>query len=469
MKIPRVNVLTSSMGIFSLWIPLLCGQNFGEAAELTGTATYRERIALPPGAVFEATLQDVSKADAAATVIGSVKLDRPAQPPFRFAIPYDATRIDQSRNYAVRASITQGGRLMFTSDQAYPVLTRGHASEVKMMLRMVASAKQAEAGSLRVLPATFAGELPCADCLGIRYHLNLFPDRVFFLRMTYLGRGDDAFTDDIGTWVLSSDHDKLLLAGGKEATERFAIQDRATLRKLDVEGREIESALNYNLRREKSFAPLEPRLVMRGMYRYFADAGLFTECLTGRRWPVAQEQDNAALESSYTKARLTAGEELLVNLEGRIATRPRAEGRGFQATLLVDRFIGILPGETCGARFSAAPLASTFWKLTQLGDKPVIAKTGAREPHLIFDGVAKRVAGSGGCNRLTGPFQLSGNQITLGKLAMTFMACAEGMESEREFLLVLEQVRSWNIFGRQLELFAGDGKRLARFMAQPSK
>jgi heat shock protein HslJ len=52
---------------------------------------------------------------------------------------------------------------------------------------------------------------------------------------------------------------------------------------------------------------------------------------------------------------------------------------------------------------------------------------------------------------------------------MTFMACAEGMESEREFMLVLEQVRSWNIFGRQLELFAGDGKRLARFTAQPSK
>lgn len=467
MKILRLNAMARSTGIFSLWITLLCGQNFGETAELTGTATYRERIALAPGAVFEATLQDVSKADAPATVLGSVKLDRPGQPPIRFAIPYDATRIDQSRSYAIRASIMQGGRLMFTTDQAYPVLTGGHGSEVRMMLRMVASAKQAEASPLRDLPATFAGELPCADCLGIRYHLNLFPDRVFFLRMTYLGRGDDAFTDDIGSWVLSSDHAKLLLAGGREVPEKFTIKDRETLRKLDVEGREVESALNYNLRREKNFAPLEPRLVMRGMYRYFAEAGLFTECLTGRRWPVAQEQDNAALESNYSKARLTAGEELLVNLEGRVAMRPRAEGRGSQAALLVDRFIGVSPGETCGARFSAAPLAGTYWKLTHLGDKPVIAMTSAREPHLIFDGAAKRVAGSGGCNRLTGPFQQSGDQITLGKVAMTFMACAQGMESEREFLLMLEQVRSWNIFGRQLELFASDGKLLARFTARP--
>ena len=41
--------------------------------------------------------------------------------------------------------------------------------------------------------------------------------------------------------------------------------------------------------------------------------------------PVAQEKDNAALESAYTKGRLTTGEELLVNLEGQIAMRPKME------------------------------------------------------------------------------------------------------------------------------------------------
>jgi heat shock protein HslJ len=37
-----------------------------EGAAINGTATYRKRMALPPGAVLEATLEDVSKADAAA-------------------------------------------------------------------------------------------------------------------------------------------------------------------------------------------------------------------------------------------------------------------------------------------------------------------------------------------------------------------------------------------------------------------
>ena len=37
------------------------------AQMIKGTATYRERMALPPGAMFEATIEDVSRADAAAS------------------------------------------------------------------------------------------------------------------------------------------------------------------------------------------------------------------------------------------------------------------------------------------------------------------------------------------------------------------------------------------------------------------
>src|SRR5690606_28033950 len=38
---------------------------------LTGTVTYLQRVALPPGSVIEVRLQDVSRADAAAEVIAS--------------------------------------------------------------------------------------------------------------------------------------------------------------------------------------------------------------------------------------------------------------------------------------------------------------------------------------------------------------------------------------------------------------
>jgi copper homeostasis protein (lipoprotein) len=348
-----------------------------------------------------------------------------------------------------------------------------HGNDVQMMLRMVAASKPAskpaQAGPLAALPASFVGELPCADCPGIRYHVNLFPDRVFFLQTTHIGRGDDAVYDDIGSWVVSSDRTTLLLKGGREAPAMFKIRDETTLRMLNVEGRDIESPLNYDLQRSKNFEPLEPRLPMRGMYRYFADAGLFTECLTRRRWPVAQEKDNTALESAYTKARLTAGEELLVNVEGQVALRPKMEGQGAQPTLVVERFIGVWPGEKCGARFSSAPLETTDWKLTRLGDKPVTVAAKQREPHFVLDNKTKRITGSAGCNRFTGSYQRNGDRLIFGKMAMTFMACPEGMEIEREFMAALEEVKSWKIFGEHLELFDGNGGFLARFEARAPK
>ncbi len=104
---------------------------------VTGTAFYRERIALPAEAVLEVTLEDISRADAKADVVGRVTLQNPGQPPFAFKIEYDPARIDQRNRYAVRARITQSGRLLFTTDQSYLVLSSGAGSTVSMLLRMV--------------------------------------------------------------------------------------------------------------------------------------------------------------------------------------------------------------------------------------------------------------------------------------------------------------------------------------------
>jgi len=101
--------------------------------------------------------------------------------------------------------VTAGQRLLFSTDQVYPGLVRGQSNEVQTLLRMVTASKPATkpaaAAPFGVLPASFIGELPCADCPGIRYHVNLFSDRVYFLRTTYIGRGDGATSDDIGSWV----------------------------------------------------------------------------------------------------------------------------------------------------------------------------------------------------------------------------------------------------------------------------
>jgi len=110
-----------------------------DQSTVSGTATYRERIALPDGAEFEATLQDVSRADAVAKVVGQVRFDAPAAPPIRFTIPYDRQQIDEAHRYAVRARIVHGDQLLFTTDTHYPVLTQGAPETVDVVLRKVSS------------------------------------------------------------------------------------------------------------------------------------------------------------------------------------------------------------------------------------------------------------------------------------------------------------------------------------------
>ena len=101
---------------------------------ISGSALYRERIALPADAVFEATLEDVSRADAVSEVLGRARLEPAGQPPFRFEIGYDPSKMQPGHSYAVRARVTQGDQLLFTTERLYPFPKSGPPGEVQLML-----------------------------------------------------------------------------------------------------------------------------------------------------------------------------------------------------------------------------------------------------------------------------------------------------------------------------------------------
>jgi heat shock protein HslJ len=138
------------------------------------------------------------------------------------------------------------------------------------------------------------------------------------------------------------------------------------------------------------------------------------------------------------------------------------DGGGTELTLVPERFIGVWPGETCGARFDTAPLENSYWKLTRLGGAPVLVAEHQREPHLILRPQDGRFGGSGGCNTMTGSYRVDGNRLEFSEGATTMMACPEGMETEAALLAALEQVRTWRVIGEHLELFDAAGKQLAR-------
>ena len=222
---------------------------------------------LPPNAVFEAQLEDVSRMDAPAEVIARTALKSPGNPPFTFEIPYDPARIQSSHSYSVRARILAGGKVLFTTDTSYPVLTRAQTDTVSLLLRRAAS------------------------------------------------------------------------------------------------------------------SPPKP------------------------------------------------------------------------------------PQASSGGR----PLEKTYWKATLLGSTAVATKDAQPdaqpEPHLVLE-PGGRFAGSDGCNRLTGSYELKGETITFSKIAGTMMACPDTAGTERAFKQALPNTRRWKITGDGLELYDADGTRLARFEAR---
>jgi copper homeostasis protein (lipoprotein) len=317
-------------------------------------------------------------------------------------------------------------------------------------------------------PATFAGDLPCADCEALRHRLDLFADGLYFLRTIYVGKSAKGF-DEIGRWTITADGRTLELRGGREPPARFEVRDPATLRKLDQAGRRIESTLNYNLTRQATFEPIEPALRMRGMYSYFADSGFFAECVTGKRLPVAKEGDNAALEAAYLDVRTTPGAPLLATVDGRIAPRMPMEGPGPRLTLVVDRFDSVSAEQDCYTPLATASLVNTYWKLVRLGDTAATVGEGQREPHFVLHIDGQRVASSGGCNRLMGSYSVEGDRLTFGPLAGTRLACPEGMEQEHAFHEALGTTATWRITGERLELFDAAGKSLAQFESRYMK
>jgi copper homeostasis protein (lipoprotein) len=459
---------------FLLMIAGVAATGAAGAATVEGTATYRERMLLPPNAVFEAVVVDISRADAAADVLGRAVREPAGNPPFRFSIAVDPARVKPGGRYAVRATVRAGEQLLFTTDRVVSVLDGRNAPVELLLVRAGGSRGGAQPprgdprAALGALPASFAGELPGAGG-PVRWHVNLLPDGRYRLRMTTVGKPEPNTFDDIGRWTIDAQR-RLVLRGGREAPVFFAIGDGSALQKLDLEGKPIASLAPQRLARLPAPEPIEAALFLRGMFTYMADAASIVLCADGSRVPVSDEGDYRVLEWAYLDAIAqgrTPGTPLLASVEGRLAVRPSAEeSQPPRETLVVDRFVGVYPGETCGNPLAKSPLTETYWKLVRLGESPVApASAKPREAHLVIQKDGKRVVGSGGCNRFFGGVEVKADRIKFGQLGATMMACPDGTDREREYFTALGRAARYVIEGSHLDLHDEAGALVARFEA----
>ena len=107
-------------------------------ASVSGTVTYRERLALTPGARLQVQLRDTSYQDAPSPLIAEQIIENPGRVPIKFKVEYNRDDIDDRNVYSIQAKIIESdGRLVFISDTAYHVITRGNPRKLDVELMLV--------------------------------------------------------------------------------------------------------------------------------------------------------------------------------------------------------------------------------------------------------------------------------------------------------------------------------------------
>jgi heat shock protein HslJ len=102
------------------------------------------------------------------------------------------------------------------------------------------------------------------------------------------------------------------------------------------------------------------------------------------------------------------------------------------------------------------------WELSAIEGRPSPLGAGDRPVTLRLDAAASRATGFAGCNRYSAPFRIHGDSLSFGPAISTKMACTDGMELERRFLVALPVFTTWRRADSMLTL-SGPSGPLAQF------
>jgi copper homeostasis protein (lipoprotein) len=315
------------------------------------------------------------------------------------------------------------------------------------------------------LPAVYSAVIPCGDCPVTTVYLTLRPDTLYFLRIatTDPETGRDKVEAEIGVWKYVSSGDTILLATYENVARTLLITPENNIRVIKVSGGIIPPDVNYDLVRDDTNPGYNDVVRVHGMYSYMADAGQFTECLTGASFPVATEGENAALERAYLNTPHGQAEPIFVTLDARLKSRPAMDGIAYQEAVVPVHFISIEPGMACsGSKSRRLRLVDNSWRLVAINGNQLKLKEEQNNPFIHFQTKDNKIQGFAGCNRFSGTYLVKGEILLVNKMPGTRMACVEGMDLEDSFFKALTATEGYRIKRDMLELLDRNGKVLAK-------
>lgn len=148
----------STLAAIALATALLTLPSYADGISISGDASYRERIALPPTAELQVQLVDVSLADAPSKVIASTLVSPACQVPIPFTLEFDAGAISDKATYALQARIENDGELLFITDTRHTLDPLAAAMPEHLALVSAAAAPPAEEPAVSEADAALFGD-----------------------------------------------------------------------------------------------------------------------------------------------------------------------------------------------------------------------------------------------------------------------------------------------------------------------
>ncbi len=379
---------------------LLTGPALGqEMLSLTGSATYLDRMAIPPDAVLRLEATGPDGALLAEARIGADGRQVPI--PFTLEIPpgVDAT---------LRAGLAVDGQVLWLSDPV-PVPVTGTAAELGALVlprfQPVGFTSALRCGD-RLFRLGFAGEAAVLDAQGARIVLQPVP--------AASGARYEA-ADDPATWLWTRGDAAMLSLAGTELPEC-----RTALPLHDGPYRAGGNEPFWSVTVERGTLLLS-RLGMDDLTLQVTDSDLSA---TG---------DVIVTASDPTRALRAVLERRAEVCRDTMSGLPHPEA---VALSMGDETIFGCGGDPW------ALLTGRTWVVEDIGGAGVIDASRAT---LGFD-ASGRVYGSGSCNRFNGAVEMTGEGLSFGLLATTMMACPDAiMDQERRMFDALAGVYAFDI------------------------
>jgi putative lipoprotein len=215
------------------------------ADTVTGTLTWPEPTGLPPAAVLEVTVEDISRADAPSTRLAGFTLSPVGAPPIAFSL--DVPTPDPRARLTVRATVRAGDALLLTTDTIAPVLTQGAGTQADLALIHVGAPSPAALTGIDWRITSLGGTPVPTGARDPVLNFKTTPDGAAFAASAGCNRfvgqatiaGDTLTIGPAASTRMACppplDRAEAALAAALAATARWQI-DGATLRLLDAAG-----------------------------------------------------------------------------------------------------------------------------------------------------------------------------------------------------------------------------------------